>query len=96
MAEKEEPKEKKKEEEKPKKPEPPKKQKFTIKMEVLLPAILTYQVEAESPEAALKKLENTTIPQQRVDILHGKRKVKRQAKVYRMGTSMMFLSKSYV
>lgn len=70
------------------------KQKYTIKVDILIPAVLTYQIEAESPKEALEQIERTN-KTSKLDIVHSGHKIKIKAKVYKSGTTTLHMTKSY-
>lgn len=66
---------------------------FDVKMEVMLPATVTYRVYAEDAEQALNQIDNTTSPASIKHHLTKKRNIK--ATVYDAGCSIIKFIKNF-
>lgn len=76
--------------------QPKTKEYFTVKVEILIPVVLTYKILSETPEeaakiAAKKQGQEQTSPPK---INYAKQVGKAQIKVYKSGTTMLQLTKN--
>ena len=69
-------------------------QQYSIKVEVLVPMVLTYSVTAENAQQALTKINSSLRPRE-ISRPFLERMKKIQASVYRAGTIMLELVKKY-